>query len=124
MMQTRDWVIGLIGAAILLVGLLPLLGMLEFLSSMPKSISAWIISIAALILLYASIVEITNSNVIGWWSFMMGAIFMIIGILPVLFSLGIGPTWFDFTFLTGKILNILFIVEGAFLTIATFAMEL
>ena len=124
MMQMRDWVSGLIGAVILLLGLFPLLGKFEFLNNLPVSLLTWVVAGAGLYLAMNSIIEITNSNVVGWWSFITAIIVLVIGLMPLLHSFGIGPAWFEFKWLSRTVYNVIFIIEGFFLMIATFAMEL
>ena len=123
-MQPRDWISGLIGAVIFLLGLLPILGKFTFLNNLPISLLIWIVAGAGFYLMVNSIIEITNSNIIGWWSFGIAISVLIIGLLPLLHSFGIGPSWFEFKWLSRAIYNIIFIIEGVFLMIATFAMEL
>ena len=124
MMQSRDWISGLIGAVIFLLGLLPLLGKFEFLNNLPVSLLTWIVAGAGLYLAMNSIIEITNSNIVGWWSFGVAIAVLIIGLFPLLHSFGVGPSWFEFNWLNKSAYNIIFIIEGVFLMIATFAMEL
>ena len=124
MMQSRDWISGLIGAVIFLLGLLPLLGKFEFLNNLPVSLLTWIVAGAGLYLAMNSIIEITNSNIVGWWSFIVAIVVLVIGLFPLLHSFGIGPSWFEFNWLNRAAYNIIFIIEGVFLMIATFAMEL
>ena len=124
MMQARDWVSGLIGAVIFLLGLFPLLGKFEFLNNLPVSLLTWVVAGAGLYLAMNSIIEITNSNVVGWWSFIIAIVVLVIGLLPLLHGFGIGPAWFEFSWLNRTVYNIIFLLEGFFLMIATFAMEL
>ena len=124
MMQTRDWISGIVGAAIFLLGLMPLLGKFEFLNNLPVSLLTWIVAGAGFYLAINSVIEITNSNIIGWWSFGVAITVLIIGLFPLLHSFGIGPEWFQFNWLNRTAYNIIFIIEGIFLMIATFAMEL
>ena len=124
MMQMRDWISGLIGVAIFLLGLLPLIGKFEFLNNLPISLLTWIVAGAGLYLMLNSVIEITNSNIVGTWSFIIAAIVLLIGLLPLLHSFGIGPAWFEFKWLSRTIYNVIFVIEGFFLMIATFAMEL
>ena len=124
MMQTRDWISGAAGAAIFLLGLLPMLGYLAFLNDLPASLLIWIVAGAGFYLAINSIIEITNSNIVGWWSFGVAIAVLIIGLFPLLHSFGIGPAWFEFNWLNRKAYDVIFIVEGVFLMIATFAMEL
>lgn len=124
MMQTRDWISGVVGLILFLLGLLPLLGKFAFLNNLPVSLLTWIVAGAGFYLAINSIIEITNSNVVGVWSFGVAIAVLAIGLLPLLHSFGIGYAWFEFKWLNRTAYNILFIVEGVFLMIATFAMEL
>ena len=124
MMQPRDWISGLIGAVIFLLGLMPLIGKFDFLNNLPVTLLTWIVAGAGLYLAMNSIIEITNSNIVGWWSFGVAIAVLIIGLFPLLHSFGIGPSWFEFNWLNRSAYNIIFIIEGVFLMIATFAMEL
>ena len=124
MMQMRDWISGLIGALIFLLGLMPVLGKFTFLNNLPVSLLTWIVAGAGFYLMINSIIEITNSNIVGWWSFVVAIIVLIVGLLPLLHSFNIGPAWFEFKWLSRTAYNIIFIIEGFFLMIATFAMEL
>ena len=124
MMQMRDWISGFIGAIIFLLGLMPMLGKFEFLNNLPIALLTWIVAGAGLYLAMNSIVEITNSNIVGWWSFGVAVTVLIIGLFPLLHTFSIGPSWFQFNWLNRTAYNIIFIIEGVFLMIATFAMEL
>ena len=124
MMQMKDWISGAVGAAIFLLGFLPLWYKSTFFDNLPVSLLTWIVAGAGLYLAMNSIVEITNSNIIGWWSFGVAITVLIIGLFPLLHSFGTGPAWFEFKWLNRTAYNIIFIVEGFFLMIATFAMEL
>ena len=124
MMQTRDWISGIVGAVIFLLGLLPMLGKFTFLNEWPIPLLIWIVAGAGFYLAINSIIEITNSNIIGWWSFGVAIAVLVIGLFPLLHSFGIGPAWFQFNWLNRAAYNIIFIIEGFFLMIATFAMEL
>ena len=124
MMQMRDWISGFVGVIIFLLGLLPLIGYLAFLNDLPATLLIWIVAGAGLYLAMNSIIEITNSNIVGWWSFAVAIAVLIIGLFPVLHNFGIGPAWFEFSWLSRTFYNIIFIIEGFFLMIATFAMEL
>jgi len=122
MMQMRDWVIGAIGVVIGAIGLLSLIGFLPF--ELSKNALVWIAAIAGLILLYAAIIEITNSNIMGTVSIIAAGIILIISLLPALNSIGFLGSWAEFSWLGVTIYNLLLILEGVFLAIATFAMEL
>ncbi|MDP3766038.1 MAG: hypothetical protein Q8R04_06000 [Nanoarchaeota archaeon] len=124
MMQMRDWISGFVGVIIFLLGLMPMLGKFEFLNNLPVSLLTWVVAGAGLYLAMNSIIEITNSNIVGWWSFGVAIAVLVIGLLPLLHSFGIGPAWFQFNWLNRTAYNIIFIIEGFFLMVATFAMEL
>lgn len=124
MMQTRDWISGIIGAIIFLLGLLPLLGKFEFLNNLPVSLLVWIVAGAGFYLIINSVIEITNSNIIGWWSFIIAISLLAVGLMPLLHTFGVGPDWFEFKWLSRAVYNVIFVIEGVFLMIATFAMEL
>ncbi len=101
-----------------------MLGKYDFMNSLPVSLLTWIVAGAGLYLAMNSIIEITNSNIVGWWSFGIAGAALIIGLFPLLHSFHIGPAWFEFKWLTVTAYHIIFVVEGVFLMIATFAMEL
>ena len=122
MMQMRDWVIGLIGVIIGALGILSLIGVLPF--ELSRNALVWIAAVAGLILLYASIIEITNSNVMGTVSIIAAGIILIISLLPALNGIGWLGDWASFSWVGEAIYKIILIVEGIFLAIATFAMEL
>ena len=124
MMQTRDWISGIAGAVIFLLGLMPMIGKFTFLNNLPVSLLTWIVAGAGFYLAINSVIEITNSNIVGWWSFGVAIAVLVIGLFPLLHGFGIGPAWFEFPWLKGTAYNIIFIIEGVFLMIATFAMEL
>ena len=91
---------------------------------LPVQIFIYILAGAGLYLAVESIREILNSNKIGMISFVVGAVVLLIGLLPLLNGYGIGPAWFAFPWLSTMVYQILFIIEGLFLFIAMFAMEL
>jgi len=124
MMQPKDWISGAVGAVIFCLGLLPMLGYLTFLNDLSATLLIWIIAGAGFYLAINSIIEITNSNIVGWWSFGVAIAVLVIGLFPVLHSFGIGPAGFAFNWLNRTAYNVIFIIEGVFLMIATFAMEL
>jgi len=118
MMQPRDWISGLIGAIIFLLGLSPFWSKLSFINDIfSAAVLRWIVVIAAVYLIWNSIIEITNSNIVGWFSFGAAVIILIAGLLPSI-------PWFKFELFSKSIYSIMFLVEGVFLMIATFAMEL
>ncbi|MFH1590975.1 MAG: hypothetical protein ABIC95_03525 [archaeon] len=130
MMQGRDWISFLIGAMLTLFGLLPLLARLKIgpkwfsLEQIGVEIFAYVVAIMGIYLVMNSIIEITNSNSIGWMSFLVAALLFVVGMLQVLAKFGVGPDWFELAFITPIIYHVIFVVEGLFLVIAAFAMEL
>ena len=123
MMQMRDWIAGLIGTLLLLFGILPLIGKITFLNDIKSGALVWIVLLFGLFLFYCSIVEITNSNIIGWVSFLVALGSILIVLFPLLSTIGVGPSWFGYE-LPRAIFSILFVIIGGFLMAATFAMEL
>ncbi len=132
MMEPKDWISGLVGLVVFLAGLIPLLeyfniiswGFSNFLSSGAFiSATPYILAVLGFYLAIESIIELTNSNHIGWLSFFIGVAIMAVGILPALQAFGIGPGLFGLELPT-FVYHIIFIVEGLFLMIAMFAMEL
>lgn len=128
MMETKDFISFVIGALLFAFGLLPILSMLGygpewFDFGIKTSLFAYIVAIAGFYLIIESFIEITNSNSIGWWSFLIAAVLMTVGILQVLASFSIGPTWFNFN-IPEIAYYMIFMIEGLFLMIAMFAMEL
>ena len=120
MMEAKDWISGLVGLLILGLGLLPLLNSREigpawFGFSLPVKLLSWVVVVGGFYLIINSFIEITNSNVVGWVSFLIAAIITVLGVLQVLGKIG----W-----ISGIVFNIIFIVVGFFLIVATFAMEM
>ena len=122
MMQMRDWVIGFIGLVVGALGLLSLIKLLPF--DLSRTLMIWVAALAGIILLYASIIEITNSNIMGTLSLILAGVLVIISLLPLLNSLGWLGGWAEFKWLGDFVYKISLVIEGAFLMIATFAMEL
>lgn len=120
MMEVKDWISGLVGAVILCLGLFPLLnsygvGPGWFAFNLPVKILSWIVVIGGFYLIINSFIEITNSNVVGWISFLIAAVITVLGVLQVIGKI----SW-----ISGMVFNIIFIILGLFLMIATFAMEM
>lgn len=120
MMEPKDWISGLVGALIFCLGLLPLLnargiGPGWFGLNLPIKLLSWVVVIGGFYLVINSFIEITNSNIVGWLSFFIAAIITVLGVLQVLGKI----TW-----ISGMVFNIIFIIIGLFLMIATFAMEM
>lgn len=130
MMQVKDWISLLVGAIVFCLGLFPVLNKTGAgpewfgLNFLPVAIFTYIAAFAGFYLLVESVIEITNSNIIGWWSFIIASIILAVGVPPLLHGFGIGPEWFNFSWISQTIYYILFIIEGFFLMVACFAMEL
>lgn len=130
MIEAKDWISLLVGIVLTALGLLPLLnkwgaGPSWFaLPWLPLQFAAFIVAIAGFYLMIESVIEITNSNAIGWVSFMIATLLMATGILQVLARFSIGPEWFALPFIKETVYLIIFVVEGLFLMIAMFAMEI
>ncbi|MBS3158666.1 hypothetical protein J4206_05250 [Candidatus Woesearchaeota archaeon] len=132
MMETKDFVSGFIGFALAVLGALPLLAKVApssmppwfSLSWFPVQIAAYILAVAGFYLMINSVIEITNSNSIGWMSFLIAVIVMAVGILQVLHKFNIGPDFFELKFIKDTFYYVIFLVQGIFLMIAMFAMEL
>ena len=122
MMQMRDWIMGAIGLVIGALGLLSLIKLLPF--ELSRSILIWIAALAGFILLYAAIIEITNSNIMGTVSLIVAGIALILSLLPALNSLGWLGSWAGFSWIGEILYKLILVIEGTFLMIATFAMEL
>jgi len=120
MMEAKDWISGLVGGVIFCLGLFPLLnargmGPAWFAFSFPVKLLSYVVVIGGFYLIINSFIEITNSNVVGWLSFLVSAIVTVLGVLQVLGKIA----WIN-----GMVFNIIFMVLGFFLVIATFAMEM
>jgi len=129
-MEPKDWLSFFVGMIVTALGLLPLLGKLgvgpgwfrmEFL---PIALLAYLVAAFGFYLLINSIIEITNSNTIGWTSFFIAVALFAAGVLQVLAKFRVGPDWFSLKFINETAYFIIFIIEGIFLMIACFAMEM
>ena len=130
MIEAKDYISFLIGAVLAAAGALPLLNKFNVgpswfgLPWMPIQIFAYIVAIAGFYLMIESVIEITNSNSIGWISFLVAGLFLAVGVLQVLSAFNVGPSWFSLNFISQTIYHIIFVIEGLFLMIAMFAMEM
>src|SRR3989338_2327631 len=129
MLDTKDYLSFFVGAILTVTGLLPLLEKFKMgpswfaLEFLPVQIFAYIVAVAGFYLMVNSVIEITNSNAIGWLSFLVAAIVMVLGVLQVLSNFKIGLSWFALSFIKDTVYYIIFTIEGVFLMIATFAIE-
>ncbi|MFC1741822.1 hypothetical protein ACFL3V_04775 [Nanoarchaeota archaeon] len=134
MMEAKDIISFIVGALIFALGLLPLLSKFNIgpkwfnvWSFLPITIVSWVIAVGALYLVIDSVIEITNSASIGFISIIIAFVCLAIGVLPILASFGIGPSFFSLSFLgpvSKFIYDVVFIIEGLFLMIAMVAMEM
>ena|SRR3989344_1743569 len=130
MLRPRDWISFCIGIVIGALGLLPILHKIGAgpgwfaMEWLPVALFSYIAAGAGFYLIINSIVEITNSNIVGWISFMAAAAITLSGVLHVLGSKGILSGFLAFGWLSSTIYHVIFVILGVFLVIATFAMEL
>ncbi|HLD87548.1 MAG TPA: hypothetical protein VJB12_05820 [Candidatus Nanoarchaeia archaeon] len=129
MMQTRDWVSGLVGLIVFLLGLFPFLASFGrgpdwWGFSLPIAIAGWIVAIGGFYLLMNSFIEITNSNIVGWVSLCVAGIISLLGVLHVFGSIGKFSGFLAVQWIPSLLFHIIFMVLGLFLMIATVAMEL
>ncbi len=128
MMEGRDWLSMFVGFILTVFGALPLLARVipalqpyNF-TYKAAGIFIYIVAIMGFYLIVNSIIEITNSNSIGGFSFLVALIFFAVGVLQVLQNYNV-ISFFKFN-INPIIYYIIFVVEGVFLMIAAFAMEL
>ena len=69
--------------------------------SFPVKLLSWVVVIGGFYLVINSFIEITNSNVVGWLSFLIAAVISILGVLQVLGKI----SW-----ISGIVFNIIFII--------------
>lgn len=134
MMEAKDIISFIVGAILFVLGLFPLLskfgigpGWFDVWQFLPVAIVSWVVAVGALYLVVDSIIEITNSSSIGFISIIVAFVCLLIGVLPILYSFGIGPQLFALGFLgpvTEYLFNLVFMVEGIFLMLAMIFMEM
>jgi len=133
MMEKKDWLSFFVGLVVAALGAIPLLekytfinwGVTQFLvQNWFTAALPWIVAVVALYLIINSFIEITNSNVVGWISIIVAFVALAAGALPILDTYLNLP--FDVGFLSGTLLiyRIIFVIEGLFLMVAAFAMEM
>lgn len=128
-MVIKDWISGGVGGLLFFLGLLPLLNKVGvgpgwFGLNLPVSLASWVIAIGGFYLAVNSLIEITNSNVVGWPSLIASGVVSVIGILQVLGQFGVVSGFLAMGWISGIFFNIIFVVLGLLLMVATFAMEL
>ncbi len=123
MMQARDWMSGGLGLVLLALGILPLFNIFEF-EFIPLGVFKWIVFIAGLFMLQDGIVEITNSNILGWVTLGAAAVVLMVSVFQILNGFGVGPEFFALSWINYTLYSIIFIIEGILLAIATVARNL
>ena len=132
MMEPRDYWSMFIGFVVLALGAIPFLekanvfnlGLTKTVEkALAANIAIYLIAGLGLYLAIESIIEITNSNAFGGFSMIVALVVTVIGLIPILINFGVLPFKMPFE-LSQTIFQILFIVEGLFLIIAGFAMEM
>ncbi|NQU78241.1 hypothetical protein HQ545_00570 [Candidatus Woesearchaeota archaeon] len=133
-MEPKDIISLIVGLLIFALGILPILSWFsigpewfDIWQFLPAAIISWVVAAAALYLVIDSVIEITNSASIGVISLVIALICLTAGVLPVLASFNIGPSFFALSFFGGAaqmIFNIVLVIEGLFLMIAMVAMEM
>jgi hypothetical protein len=134
MMEAKDWLSFFVGLIVASMGALPLLNKflgigpaffsLEFL---PATIFIYAIAGIGFYLIINSFIEITNSNPIGWFSFLIAGLIVVTGVLKALGELGVVSGFLALPFLNAispVFYQIIFVIEGLFLMLACFAMEM
>ncbi len=130
MMQAKDWLSAIVGLIIGAFGLLPFLNSIGkgpewfALSWLPVGIFAYIVAAAGFYLVINSFIEITMSNVIGWFSFGIAGLITATGILKILGQRGIVSGFLAIGWLSPMFYYFIFMILGLFLIIASVAMEL
>jgi hypothetical protein len=134
MMEAKDWLSFFVGIIVASMGALPLLhkymgvGPAFFeLSFLPATIFAYVIAGIGFYLIINSFIEITNSNPIGWFSFLLAGLIVATGVLKALGQIGIVTGFLALPFLDALspiFYQVVFLIEGLFLMIACFAMEM
>jgi hypothetical protein len=134
MIEAKDIMSFVAGLLLFALGILPMLAKFGVGPSwfnvwkfLPVTVISWIIAVGALYLVIDSVIEITNSSSIGFVSIIVAFVCLLIGVLPILSSFGIGPSFFALSFLGGLttiIFNVVLMLEGLFLMIAMIAMEM
>ena len=128
--QMKDFVSGFTGLFLFCMGLFPLLNRMGIgpswfsVPSLGAHMFAYLLAIAGAYLFVNSLIEVANSNAIGWTSFGIAVVFFTLGLLQILSKLNVGPAWFGMPWVGETTYSIIFMIEGIFLMIAMWAMEL
>ena len=128
-MSARDWISFFAGLVLFVVGLVPLLsqfkvlpfGLPSFLSGLVGSVFFWIIAVAGLYIIIDGLIE-PAGHMIHTLLLIMGAVFVIVGLIPILAQFGVIK--FSIPFLSNLIVyNIILTIEGLMLMSAGFTMR-
>ena len=122
MMQMRDWISGFIGLIIGGIGLLSLIGFSPY--DFSRNVLIWLVALAGFYLVINAVIEITNSNIMGTVSLVIAFVALAVSVFPIFSGFGWLGAWAEFNLLGAAFYKIVMVVEGFFLMIATFAMEL
>ena len=121
----KNWSALIVGLLLMALGIIPLLngwgvisfGLPSFLSNMIPMIATYILALGGILLLIDSFMEDDTLRII---SIVISLVIIAAGIIPILNNFGV--IGFTIPFLNALVFNILFVLEGLFLTIAAFAM--
>jgi len=121
--RPRDTVSFFIGLVLLILGLIPLLhyfkvlgfALPEFLSGLVGSIFIWIIAVAGAYIVIDGFIE-PPLHSLHWILILIGLVFLIIGLIPILNNFNIIP--FTISFLNNMVVyNLVIAVEGFLLIV-------
>ncbi|MBI5388840.1 hypothetical protein HZB01_00505 [Candidatus Woesearchaeota archaeon] len=137
MMEMKDWISMFVGILVFAFGVLPIINMLFPTTPawfdwsgesgwVPLGVLIYVVAGLGFYLAVESIIEITNSNSIGWISFFIACALLVVGVLIILANNSIccGFMTSIAGILKPLVYEIIFMIEGIFLMIACFAMEL
>ena len=125
--EPKGWLSMIVGIILFSIGALPLLnswgvipfGLPDFLTSLLSGIVVYLLAIGALYLIIDAFMEDVGDP-IGMTTLIIGVLIFALGIITLLNSFGV--IGLSIPFLNEMIYNILFVVEGIFLIIASFVM--
>ena len=117
-LDSKDIISLIIGILLFALGVLQLAG-ITFNYNWFTLILPYLLAVFGSYLLIESIIELSNSNLVGWTSFIVAILIMTLGIFNVTQRFGVA----SFVVIPSYVYHIVFILLGLFLVIATFAME-
>ena len=118
LLNTKDIISLIVGIAMFALGVLQLAG-ITFNYNWFTLILPYLLAILGSYLIMESIIELSNSNMVGWTSFIVAILIMGVGIFNVTQRFGVA----GFVVIPAYVYHIIFILLGLFLVIAGFAME-